>query len=179
MIRTFVSIPVPDTPEMDSLRRELRVAGIRPSPPEQTHITLRFIGDVQESKVKRITACAERASQGIAPFDLRVSGIGAFPNENRPSVVWLGAEPAGTLRTLADRLADELRREGIGFDAKPFRAHVTVARSRDGDVPRRIFDSHRETLFSESRVDEVLVMRSDLGPGGAKHTVLARVPLRE
>ena len=51
MIRTFVSIPVPDTPEMDSLRKELRVAGIRPSPPEQTHITLRFIGDVQESKV--------------------------------------------------------------------------------------------------------------------------------
>lgn len=179
MIRTFVSIPVPDTPEMDSLRRELRVAGIRPSPPEQTHITLRFIGDVQESKVKRITACAERASQGITPFDLRVSGIGAFPNQNRPSVVWLGAEPAGTLRTLADRLADELRTEGIGFDEKPFRAHVTVARSRDGDVPRRIFDSHRETLFSESRVDEVLVMRSDLGPGGAKHTVLARVPLLE
>ena len=94
MIRTFVSVPVPDTPEMDSLRRELRVAGIRPSPPEQTHITLRFIGDVQESKVKRIAACVERVSQGIAPFELRVSGIGAFPNENRPSVIWLGAEPA-------------------------------------------------------------------------------------
>ncbi len=177
MIRTFVSIPVPDNSEMDSLRRELRVAGIRPSPPEQTHITLRFIGDVQESKVKRIAACVERASQGIAPFELRVSGIGAFPNENRPSVIWLGAEPAGTLRTLADRLAEELRKEGIGFDAKPFRAHVTVARSRDGDVPLRIFDSHRDTLFSESQVREILVMRSDLGPGGAKHTVLARVPL--
>ena len=124
--------------------------------------------------------CAARiAKVGIAPFGLRVSGIGAFPNEDRPSVVWLGAEPAGTLRTLADRLADELRREGIGFDAKPFKAHVTVARSRDGVVPRRIFDSHRDTVFSESLVREILVMRSDLGPGGAKHTVLASVPLLE
>ena len=52
MIRTFVSIPVPDTPEMDSLRKELRVAGIRPSPPEQTHITLRFICDPRAVKRK-------------------------------------------------------------------------------------------------------------------------------
>ena len=179
MIRTFVSIPVPDTPAMDSLRREFRMAGIRPSPPEQTHITLRFIGDIQESKVKKVVACAERASTGTAPFALRVSGIGAFPNERRPSVIWLGAEPADILGALSDRLAEELRKEAIGFDTKPFKAHVTIARSRDGDVPRRMFDSHRETMFSESMVHEILVMRSELGPGGAKHSVLARIPLSE
>lgn len=176
-IRAFVSIELPDTPAMAGLRSELKAAGIRPSPPEQTHITLRFIGDVDDSKVKRIVGCVERATAGVEPFDITVSGTEAFPNQRRPSVIWLGAEPGDVMKGIADRLGDELRRANVGFDEKPFRPHVTVARARDGGVPGSVFEDHRDTLFAVTRCSEILVMRSELGPKGARHTVLARVPL--
>ncbi len=177
MMRTFVSVHVDDTPEMESLRRELRSAGLRASPPEQTHVTLKFIGDIPEDMAGTVTECVERSVSGVGPFTLRVAGIGAFPSERRPFVVWMGAEPADTLGMVADRLSSELAGRGIPFDGKPFKAHVTVARVRDGYVPRRIFDDHRDTVFSETHVSEVLVMRSELGPRGARHSVVSRIQL--
>lgn len=177
MIRAFVSIRVPDTPAIEGLRADLRAAGLRPSSPEQTHITIRFIGDLEESRVDELISCVHRAAEGTGPFLLSVSGIGAFPNERRPSVVWMGASPGDVMGGIAVRLGTELRAAGIGFDTKPFRPHVTVARVRDGHVPARVFEGYRDTLFSECECAELLVMSSVLGRGGARHSVLARVPL--
>lgn len=177
MMRTFVSVPVRNTAAMDSLRTELRRAGLRPSPPEQTHVTLRFIGDIRESKGKVVTSCVQRAVEGVEPFTLRVAGVGAFPKESRPSVVWMGAEPADVMNGIADRLGTELSKAGIQYDTKPFKAHVTVCRVRDGRVPASVFEGNRDTVFSEAPVTEVLVMRSELTPRGAIHSVVSRVPL--
>lgn len=177
MIRTFVSVEVPDSREMDSLRRDLRASGARTSPPEQTHVTLKFIGDLDKRRVPVVSECVRRASAGVGPFELSISGIGAFPDERRPSVVWMGAGPADVLTGLAGRLGDELASEGVPFDPKPFRAHVTVARSRDGHVSPRIFEAYRGTEFTRAECSEIRVMGSVLERSGARHTVLARIPL--
>ncbi|MDO5861546.1 MAG: RNA 2',3'-cyclic phosphodiesterase [Thermoplasmata archaeon] len=177
LIRVFVSIHVPNTEPMDALRRDLKIAGARASPLEQTHITLRFIGDVDDSKVKRIEDAVRASVAGIGPFHARISGIGAFPNEKRPSVVWVGAEPADILGTIADNLGRELSARRIDYDSKPFKAHVTLARCRDGLGSRRVFEDYAGTAFSEFDCTEVLIMKSVLGPSGAKHTVLAKIPL--
>lgn len=177
MIRAFVSIPIPDTPGIERLREELRDAGLRPSPPEQTHITLRFIGDIDESLIGTLTSCVERSVSGFRPFELKVSGMGAFPNEGRPSVIWMGASPGDIMGAMAGRLGSELRRAGIGFDTKPFKPHVTMARVRGQQVPRGIFEDHRYEVFATTECTEVRVMSSVLGPGGARHSVLSRVPL--
>ena len=178
-IRVFVSIPVPDTAELEDLRRTLASAGVRPSPPEQTHLTLSFIGDVDESKVKRITECVRRAAEGFRPMEIILSGLGAFPNERRPSVVWTGVSPAGPLKAMAAKLEKNLAAAGIPHDGKPFKAHVTVARTRDSFVPPTVFEGTERKVYCRFVCYEVLVMKSVLGPGGAKHSVLSRIPLSD
>lgn len=177
-IRTFVSIPVPVTAETEALRRDLRIAGIRPSPPEQTHITLKFVGDIDQSKSDRLVRCVEQAVQDIAPFDLRVHGLGAFPNIRNPSVVWMGADPSDILSDLSERIGASLSTAGFRFDDKPFKAHVTIARCRDSRPSAQLFERYADTEFSDSVCKEVLVMRSVLGSSGAKHSVISRVPLQ-
>ncbi len=177
IVRTFVSIPVPDTPAMAELRSQLSSAGVRATPPEQTHITLCFIGDVDESKVKRITECVKRAASGFSPFEMTLSGVGAFPNERRPSVVWIGVTPANVVKALAAKIEKNLTDAGVAHDTKPFKAHVTIARCRDGFMPGGLFEENRRTGFCRFECTEVLVMKSVLAPSGAKHTVLSRVPL--
>lgn len=177
IIRVFVSIPVPDTPDLQDLRRTLASAGARASPPEQTHLTLSFIGDVDESKVKRIVECVRRSVDGFTPMEITLSGLGAFPNERRPSVVWTGISPAGPIKAMAAKLEKNLTAAGIAHDGKPFKAHVTVARCRDSFMPPGVFDGTQRKVYCRFVFDEVLVMKSVLSPGGAKHSVLARIPL--
>ena len=177
IIRTFISIPVPDTPAIDGLRGDLSSSGVRATPPEQTHITLCFIGDVDESKVKKITECVRRAASGFSPFEVTLSGVGAFPNERRPSIVWIGVNPAGILKALAAKIDKNLTDAGIAHDTKPFKAHVTIARCRDGFMPGDLFEDNRRTGFCRFECSEILVMKSVLSPSGAKHSVLSRVPL--
>lgn len=153
MIRVFVAVHVPRTEAADGLRSDLKAAGARTVPPDQTHITLSFIGDIDEKKVGRITECVRRAVDGFSPFEVSVSGTGAFPNESRPSVVWMGVEPAGLLRGIARNLDGALTAAGIGHDSKPFKAHVTVARCRDGLLQLRVQRGprHEERAVPEGR----------------------------
>lgn len=177
IVRVFVSIPVPDTPELEELRSMLASTGARPSPPDQTHLTLSFIGDVDESKVKRIVDCVRRSVDGFTPIGITLSGLGAFPNERRPSVIWTGVSPAGPIRAMAAKLEKNLAAAGIAHDDKPFKAHVTIARCRDSFMPPGVFDGTERKVYCRFECDEVLVMKSVLSPKGAKHSVLARIPL--
>lgn len=178
-IRVFISVEIPDKTCLDAPLSKLKtVRGIRTSPPEQIHITLRFIGDVDESKVDRIEDCVRRAAEGVEPFEVTVAGTGAFPNRGRPSVVWIGASPEKPLAELADRIGRNLGSAGIQFDSKPFKSHVTIGRCREKIDLEGFFAEFSDAEFSRFTCSEVLVMRSVLGPRGAEHTVLRRVPLK-
>lgn len=177
-IRVFISIEIPDKASLDGPLSYLKgVKGVRTSPPEQIHITLRFIGDVDESRLDDIEGCIARAVEGVGPFTIRVSGAGAFPKRERPSVVWIGASPQKEMAAIAGRIGDNLRAAGIDFDSKPFKSHITVGRCRGPVDLCGFYDSFSDTEFTSFRCDEILIMRSVLGPAGAKHTVLRRVPL--
>lgn len=174
-VRTFVSIPVKETPEIEAFRAMFSEAGIRTYPPEQTHLTLRFVGEIPPYKINFVAGCVRRAVEDVEPFTMTVRGVGMFHRKGS-TVTWMGAGPAGTLGDIAERISREFDAEGIPYNRKPFRPHVTVARVRDLPVPRGVFD-HRDTVFSETPVDSVQVMRSELYPSGPRHTVLRVVEL--
>lgn len=177
-IRVFISIAIPDKTSLDGPLSYLKgVNGIRTTPPEQIHITLRFIGDVDESRIDDIEDCVARAVEGVRPFTVRVSGAGAFPKREKPSVVWIGASPQKELGAIAGRIGDNLRAAGIDFDTKPFKSHITVGRCRSPANLQGFFDAFSDAEFTSFQCREVLIMRSVLGPSGAKHTVLRRVPI--
>jgi 2'-5' RNA ligase len=149
--------------------------------PEGIHLTLRFLGDVDDSRDARARAVWREVIAGCAPFGLRLTDLGRFPPRGRPRVLWVGVEetdPGGALATLAERLESAARELGFDPESRPFRPHLTLARGGRPGIP-----SDPAALgirgSAEGRVREVVLYRSDLLPTGARYTALEAYPLHE
>ena len=176
LIRVFVSIPVPDTAPLKPFLEDIRaIDGIRPSPESQMHLTMKFIGDVDDRKVPRIADAVRKAVEGIPPFEVVLEGAGAFPSERSARVVWIGAKPADVLERISDGIGRNL--SGIQFDDKPFKSHMTIGRCSYKKDVSSLVSKYKGVRFASFECDSVLVMRSELGRSGAKHTVLESVSL--
>ena len=142
------------------------------------HVTLKFLGPIEETRVPAIADALGAAASRRAPFDLAVRGLGAFPDVSRPRVVWAGLEEARALGVLAGEVDGALAALGLPRESRPFSAHVTLGRVRE---PRRnpalAAALARPADFGRLAVTRVSLMRSDLGPGGARYTELAGVLL--
>jgi 2'-5' RNA ligase len=148
--------------------------------PGKLHLTLKFLGEVELPRVEALAQAAGRAAEGLGPFGLAVAGAGSFPPRGSPRVLWLGVEdPSGGLARLRARLEDECAREGFAREQKAFRPHLTLARLRSREGAEQLGALHRETRFGPQTftVSELAVVRSELLPGGARHTPVSRHPL--
>jgi RNA 2',3'-cyclic 3'-phosphodiesterase len=147
-----------------------------------SHLTLRFLGEVAPEPLARVIAVLPAAVAPVAPFDLALGGVGAFPSPDRPRVVWVGVtEGAAQVRRLAARVSDALA--PIGWPAEPgeFVPHVTLFRvrsPRDRDRARALLGG---TALAPAalpvRVRAVALKESRLGPHGAEHRVVREFPL--
>ena len=144
---------------------------------ENLHLTLKFLGEIEESRVALLTGAAARAAGESQPFELTVEGAGAFPPRGAPRVLWLGVEDnSGGLARLHDRLEAECAAAGFGREERPFHPHLTLARLRAPQGARPLAQFHQETGFpaAQFQVMELAVMLSELGPGGSHYTPLSR-----
>lgn len=180
-IRTFVSIPVPNTAGLNPLFREIGdLRGVSPSRPRQTHITLRFIGDVPDSRIDDVVDAVADAVSGVHPARVSVVGTGAFPNAKKPRIIWAGVKTDMPMKEMSERIGRNLDAAGIDYDRKEFKPHITVGRIRGSAdtnginmLLRRFSDSEFATFVCSS----VNVMRSDLSASGAEHTILRSIDL--
>jgi 2'-5' RNA ligase len=179
-MRLFFAVPLPRE-AVDDLRAPLEEARRAAGPGfsfgnvDQLHFTLAFLGEQPETAVQAAEAAGE-AARGSA-FPIHIASAGAFPSLARPRVAWLGLrEGAESLCALADRLRTALAVNGIAFDEKPFRPHLTVARLRHkGRVPPALL-AILQSCETRMQVREVVLVRSILGRG-ARHQALRRFPL--
>lgn len=155
----------------------------RPARPEAPdHLTIRFLGEVPESWLARIAAGVREAVAPLAPFDLTLDGVGAFPDAAHPRVVWVGAT-FGRDETvaLARAVSEALARAGIPDEPEEFVPHATLFRvrsPRDRDRARRLLDGGEPAPIPRVvHVSEVLVKVSELTPQGPVHRTVARAPL--
>ena len=146
------------------------------------HLTLRFLGPTPEGNVQAVADAVRRAANGHDAFEIGIDGGGAFPNPHRPRTVWLGVT-RGTrqLTALAEALDRELVLAGWPASERPFRAHLTVARS-DGipagaDVARRLAEA-ATGLDQASVADRVVLFESITGRGAARYEPLETIALR-
>lgn len=154
--------------------RTFRAAG-----EDTLHLTVRFVGEVDEARVPLLLTAGERAAGGVAPVPCDVVGVGSFPGGLRARVVWAGIadrSEARDLARLASRLEDEIRRAGFAAEERPFTPHVTIARCRErrGGAVRLAAASRPVASFSARALT---LFRSRPGPSGAQHDVLASFPL--
>jgi 2'-5' RNA ligase len=180
LTRTFLAV-YPDAAAQLALEELLAefapLAGdLRLSLPEQLHVTLRFFGDLNRQAVSRVESVLARAAPREEPLAFTLDGLGAFPNWDRPHVIWVGVGLGATaLDWLAARLDTEFHSAGLGSADVPFHAHLTVARVRSGarlprDVIRKL--STKQFWAGPVRVSELYLMASRLRTGHAKHQVL-------
>ena len=181
--RLFVAIEIGDVGKRALGRIQSRLRRLLPSvrwgKPDTVHLTLRFIGDTDESRVGDAADALARAAAGCAPFDFTLRGVGAFPDARRPRVLWIGVEePGGSLAALADRLNARLSAAGFPPEERPFSPHITIGRIRDragGDCVSALSPLHDEPA-ARARASEACLFRSALTPAGPIHTVLCRAP---
>ncbi len=152
--------------------------------PENLHVTLKFLGQVDEAHLHALAAALAAAARGGPAFEARVVGLGAFPSVGRPRVLWAGVrDGAEALAALAARV--EAACVGLGFapETRPFAAHVTLGRVRSLRCPRRaprladLLDAAAGEELGRLRVERVALMESRLSPHGARYLERASAPL--
>jgi 2'-5' RNA ligase len=151
-------------------------AGIAWVAADNLHVTLKFLGEVEDGRVDPVLEALRAAVAASEPFDLDVRGLGAFPSPGRPRVLWAGIDRgAQALAAVAGRVEAALTRLGFAPEGRPFAAHVTLGRVRE---PRRdpalaaalVAGARRD--FGTVRADCITLVRSQLSPRGARHTVV-------
>jgi 2'-5' RNA ligase len=187
-LRLFIAIDLPQDVKqlLYDLQTQLRLhtQAVRWSDPQGTHLTLKFLGNTRAAAVPEIVAGLERAAGHHRPFRLHTDTLGVFPNAKRPRVVWLGvAGDVSALRGLQTDIERSIAPLGFPTEQRPFSPHLTLGRSlKDSAPPQLASIGHAiaQTKVLHSiviPVNEIVLMRSDLQPGGARYTAMAHVAL--
>ncbi|GAA4368756.1 RNA 2',3'-cyclic phosphodiesterase [Nocardioides caricicola] len=186
-MRLFVAlVPPPEAVEhLDEFLDVRRSAGpFRWAGPEQLHVTLAFLAEVEERRLDDLVERLGRAAAKRTAFETAIAGGGAFPNAARARVLWAGLDLEDHGRTEIDRLATGCRaaanRAGVPVDGQRFRPHVTVARLGHPDEVAswvRLLDGYAGPRWV---ADRITLVESHLGEGPRRrprYESLAELPL--
>jgi RNA 2',3'-cyclic 3'-phosphodiesterase len=191
-VRSFVAVPLPGQIQADVLAAARKLAPVLPGVKwsrkvENLHITVKFLGQVAEDRLERFGDALGGAlvAAALPRLRLAVRGIGAFPAARKASVIWAGVvadgEPADGLARVSEVVETVAGKVGLGVGAsepsRPFRAHVTVGRHRDGVDARAALAAWTDHTFGTVTVDEVHVYESRLGGEGSSYVLRSRALL--
>jgi 2'-5' RNA ligase len=177
-MRLFVALEIPSTvrENLADLLKSLRTVSpqTRWVRPKNLHVTLKFIGEVPETKLAAIrSALAGARSDQIVTLDFR--GLGFFPNEKHPRVFWAGIEASPNLKDLAADIDRATEKLGIPREQRPFSPHLTLARFEPPGLPEKLRSAVRENEvrdFGTLSTGQFHLIESTLKPSGAEYTTL-------
>lgn len=188
-LRLFVAVTLPPEArdalaEVIGRLRAANLRGVRTVAPEGVHITLKFLGNVDATRVSELSEALTGAAHGAMPFRLALRGLGAFPDDRAPRVLWAGADgDTDALGALARRVDDACARLGFSRERRAFSPHLTIARLREsanGADRRRAADALAAIGLDDSGGFEVSafhLIKSTLTPSGARYETLHSVPI--
>lgn len=177
MNRVFVAIaPPPHIRERLALLRPA-LPGAKLVPPENLHLTLRFVGEVDNPTLDEVAASLDQVNK--APFELRCNGLGTFENRGKPSALWAGIDPSADLEGLRGRVEAAVRSAGLEPDHTKYSPHFTLARMRGTPVDMLVdyIQGHEPFTTESFTVDSFQLYRSFLKSGAPVYRVEAVYPL--
>ncbi len=184
-MRIFIAIPVPEEIKEQALQIKTELSRLKPDIKwveyENYHITLKFLGEVKEGQLNEIKTRLLMAAQACPAFGFRTTGIGFFPNKNRPRVIWLGVKGEMKKAQFLGERVDTYLSE-LGFEPEKNRSfHLTLGRirsERNLDETVSITASINNGLKScDLPVKQFFLMESRLSPSGPQYLVLEKYQL--
>ncbi|MDA2933010.1 RNA 2',3'-cyclic phosphodiesterase [Acidobacteria bacterium AH-259-D05] len=185
MIRAFIAVTVPESilgrcQEISDRLRELNLNG-RFVKTQSMHLTLKFLGNIEEEKLLPIKEVLQETAREVAPFSLEIRQLGVFPHLGNPRVVWIGVQPIDALNQLQGKIQERLKLLGFPGENREFHSHLTLLRLKS----RRNLSSLIQYVQGEGageeagplRVEEVHLYQSILKPDGAEYRKLVTVRL--
>jgi 2'-5' RNA ligase len=184
--RTFIAIELaaPVRARFEELQRLLRPAGadVRWVRPDRAHLTLKFLGEAAPEQIEAMQAALDELAPATPAFEVAFRGVGVFPDERRPRVLWVGiVEGLDELRALAEAVDERAVAAGFERERRRFAPHVTLGRFRSASG----LEPLRERMQSNASFDagrmhagEVHLIHSILGPEGPTYTALHTVRFR-
>jgi RNA 2',3'-cyclic 3'-phosphodiesterase len=183
-MRTFIAIPFNQTiiQKMIEIRKELKsgiTKGVTWAEPSKTHLTLKFLGEIDVNQVVQINKALARVGQATSCFEISCTGIGCFPNFQQPRVVWVGIKHEEKLYTLQSLIENECYSAGIPQEEKKFSPHLTLGRIRENlpssdlEYLQEIAKREQESEPVSLNVNEIVLFRSQLTQTGPVYTQIS------
>jgi 2'-5' RNA ligase len=187
-VRLFVALEIPAAvrDNLAALLKDLRELSLQLGDkrgrwvrPENLHVTLKFIGEAADTKLAGIRDALAKIRLD-APVDLQFRGLGYFPHEKHPRVVWVGLNASANLALLAGEIDRALEPQGVATEKRAFAPHVTLARFEPPVLHEKLgaaIQKNSQREFGSFQAREFHLIESKLRPSGAEYTTLASFPL--
>ncbi len=186
-IRSFIAVPLAENVSRGTARLITRLSqvdeGIRWVPVDNLHLTLKFLGEVDNTLVPKICEFSREICEGYEPFELSFAGTGGFPNLNRARILWVGVEdPSGSLVGIVSELESKLADLGFKPEPRDYTPHLTIGRTRSGGrrASEQIIEqmkAEQGTMLGEMEVAQVHLMASFLDKAGPTYQVMDTIDL--
>ncbi len=189
LLRAFIAVEIPSLLQhtiQESTARLRKTLGddlIRWVPPQNVHLTLKFLGDISFSNLDLIEQMLTAEAAQHPCFEMQMEGIGSFPNPRRPRVIWVGLHAPAALESLQRSVESAATRLGYATDEKSFSPHLTIGRVKQNlSVPeiqriRATLEKTKIGLLGVVHVDAVHLFKSELQPSGSVYTRLFSAPI--
>ncbi len=184
-MRLFVSVDLPQrlTDAIADVQADFSEAsGLNFTDPEQTHVTLKFLGDVPDPDVASVVDLVRAGvnDAAVAPFTVTVEGLGVFPSLEYISVLWVGiTDGSEPLTTLHEAIESHAVAAGFEPEEHAFTPHMTIARMTHAGGKEQVQQRVRNQTprIGQFHVDEIRLTQSTLTAAGPEYTTIERIPL--
>ena len=186
-MRAFIAIQLPEEIKniIGNIQDELKQAraDVKWVKPENIHLTLKFLGDIEQDLVNKINSILEGITQKSSSFNLCLSSLGAFPKLQYARVIWIGLTNDKRVSEIANDLEKDMLKIGLPCESRPFSSHITLGRVRSG-LNRKVLVEKLEFLNKdlsfpspEFKVSSITLFKSTLTPQGPIYEVIFDCPL--
>jgi 2'-5' RNA ligase len=183
-MRSFVAVdlePEVRRPLVRLLKELPRTRDVRWCTQDQLHVTLKFLGEVDEVRLKQVCKIVAQTSLLIPPFQIRLAELGGFPSRRSPRVLWCGIDdPTGSCARWVSLADPQFAALGFEAESRAFAPHITLGRSKSpagAAAMREVLERTAALPAAEMTVSEIVLFESRLSPAGARYIRVQTSPL--
>ncbi len=185
MKRLFIAIKIKPEPNLIKVYHDVKYhcqfSKVKWVDENLFHITLKFLGDTPEDKIKVVENAMEETVADFNSFSFDIQGVGVFGSYYRPRVIWFGLQKSDRLKALGSALVKELEKKGFENDRQNFVPHLTVGRIKyiqDKKRLQQVVDQYKNTYLQSVKVDRIILYESILKREGPQYFSLREVYLK-